>query len=136
MRFDIASLAALAFLGTSASAQTLSSGAPANTFVLSVFVSGASQMDWAWMASPLSSLDWQLHIYGRAPIELLKACADRALAAHVFAWHRAAQKAGLEEDAMYLVRPDGYVALAETAPNAAALFRYLDAHGFRFGPGA
>ncbi len=36
-------------------------------------------------------------------------------------------RAGLRRDAIYLVRPDGYVALAAPADGAAALTSYLDA---------
>ena len=38
-----------------------------------------------------------------------------------------AARAGLQRNAMYLVRPDGYVALATTENNADAITTYLDA---------
>ena len=37
-------------------------------------------------------------------------------------------RAGLRRNAVYLVRPDGYVALADPAGISAALISYLDAH--------
>lgn len=38
------------------------------------------------------------------------------------------QKAGLSRNAIYLVRPDGYVAFADSAGDPILLDRYLDAH--------
>jgi hypothetical protein len=38
------------------------------------------------------------------------------------------KRAGLRRNAAYLVRPDGYVALADAEGNAAWVVSYLDAH--------
>jgi hypothetical protein len=40
-------------------------------------------------------------------------------------------RAGLARDAVYLVRPDGYVALADPDPSASRLEAYLDARRVR-----
>jgi 2-polyprenyl-6-methoxyphenol hydroxylase-like FAD-dependent oxidoreductase len=53
----------------------------------------------------LTSLDWQVHVYGDARPET-------DLPLHVFPWSAEAEQAGLQRDAAYLVRPDGYVAVA------------------------
>jgi hypothetical protein len=45
---------------------------------------------------------------------------------HVFAWGAAAGASGLKRDACYLVRPDGYVALADARGDESALSAYLD----------
>ena len=45
---------------------------------------------------------------------------------HVFAWHPAVRRTGLRRNAVYLVRPDGYVALADPAPGARTVSSYLD----------
>jgi 2-polyprenyl-6-methoxyphenol hydroxylase-like FAD-dependent oxidoreductase len=58
----------------------------------------------------LTSLDWQLHVYGEAALEIQALCEERALALHVFPWGMACSRAGLRRNAAYLVRPDGYVA--------------------------
>jgi hypothetical protein len=77
--------------------------------------------------SPLTSLDWQLHVYGRAVPEIHAVCAERTLPLHIFPWRREFDRAGLKRDAGYLVRPDGYVALVDPNGSAAAITSYLDA---------
>jgi hypothetical protein len=53
-------------------------------------------------------------------------CARRKLPLHVFAWRPAMRRTGLQRNAVYLVRPDGYVALADPARGARTLSSYLD----------
>jgi len=77
--------------------------------------------------TPLTSLDWQVHVYGDAVPELQAVCDGRALPMHVFRWHPEMDRAGLQRNAVYLVRPDGYVALADPKGSAAAIASYLDA---------
>lgn len=74
--------------------------------------------------APLTSLDWQAHVYGVASPALVSACAARALPLHVFAWQHAMGRAGFARNALYLVRPDGYVALADASGGVAALESY------------
>jgi len=76
--------------------------------------------------TPLGSLDWQVHVYGEASTEIRAACDRRKLPLHVFAWRPSMRRNGLRRDAVYLVRPDGYVALADSAGRAKALTAYLD----------
>ena len=58
-------------------------------------------------------MDWQIHVYGAAS-PVLSAEAGRAgIPLHQVHWSDAADEAGLARDALYLVRPDGYVALAD-----------------------
>jgi len=78
--------------------------------------------------APLSSLDWQVHVYGEATNDLQKICFDRVLKLHAFPWHIDITRAGLHRNAAYLVRPDGYIALAEPSSRAGRLADYLDAH--------
>ena len=85
--------------------------------------SGVDQDNFA----PLTSLDWQVHVYGDAPMKVQAACDERKLPLHAFAWGPEMSRAGLRRDALYLVRPDGYVALADPAGTATALISYLDA---------
>jgi 2-polyprenyl-6-methoxyphenol hydroxylase-like FAD-dependent oxidoreductase len=75
--------------------------------------------------APLTSIDWQVHVYGTAPTALQETAARHRIALRAFPWDPAANGAGLERDAAYLVRPDGYVALADPAASPETLERYL-----------
>jgi hypothetical protein len=87
--------------------------------------------------TPLDSLDWQIHVYGDASSELQAVCANRKLPLHTFPWSRNVAQAGLCRNAAFLIRPDGYVALAEREGNADAIASYLDARELRrFGDGS
>ena len=77
--------------------------------------------------APLTSMDWQAHVYGDAPAELRAVCDVRKLRLHVFPWRPEMGRAGLLRNALYLVRPDGYVALADPDAGVAALTSFLDA---------
>jgi 2-polyprenyl-6-methoxyphenol hydroxylase-like FAD-dependent oxidoreductase len=79
--------------------------------------------------APLTSLDWQVHVYGDASPELRTMCGARQVPLHVFAWRPEMGRAGLRRDALYLIRPDGYVALADPAAAGGRLDSYLDARG-------
>jgi hypothetical protein len=80
--------------------------------------------------TPLMSLDWQVHVYGDPAPGIGALCHDRRLPLHVFPWRPEMDRTGLRRDAVYLVRPDGYVALADSGGSAAAVTSYLDAHQF------
>jgi hypothetical protein len=77
---------------------------------------------------PLTSVAWQVHVYGEAQRALSDACAELRVPLHVFAWKTQMGRAGLQKDALYLVRPDGYVGLAGAAADAEGLRRYFAAH--------
>jgi 2-polyprenyl-6-methoxyphenol hydroxylase-like FAD-dependent oxidoreductase len=93
-------------------------------------VHGGDRLPWVRLGdsdnfAPLTSLDWQAHVYGEATAELESACKDRRLPLHVFPWGPAVRRSGLRRNAVYLVRPDGYVALADAAGSAQAVLSYL-----------
>ena len=82
-------------------------------------VHGGDRLPWVAAGSndvdnftPLTSLDWQVHVYGSATPEIQAVCKERTLPLHVFPWRPEMGRAGLRRNAVYLVRPDGYVALA------------------------
>ncbi len=74
----------------------------------------------------LDGLDWQVHVYGEATPALKDACARRGLKLNVLAWREATRAVGLMQNAAYLVRPDGYVGLADPHASAMNLEHYLD----------
>jgi 2-polyprenyl-6-methoxyphenol hydroxylase-like FAD-dependent oxidoreductase len=77
--------------------------------------------------APLTSLDWQAHVYGDATPEIRAVCEGRRLSLHVFPWRPEMSRAGLRRNAVHLVRPDGYVALVDADGRATAVTSYLDA---------
>jgi 2-polyprenyl-6-methoxyphenol hydroxylase-like FAD-dependent oxidoreductase len=77
--------------------------------------------------APLTSLTWQVHVYGEAAPEVEAVCHERKLPLHVFPWRQEMGRTGLQRDALYLVRPDGYVAFAHPSGGAMALTDYLNA---------
>jgi len=84
--------------------------------------------------APLQAIGWQVQVYG-APAEGLRAeCATHGLPLHVFPWSAAHAAAGLERDALYLLRPDTYVALAGRATPPGTLAGYFSDRGLRTYP--
>ena len=101
-------------------------------------VHGGDRLPWIGPVSednfrPLQSLAWQAHVYGDASSDVENACRNLSLPLHRFAWSEGAERAGFERGALYLVRPDGYVALAVHADTAAErLGAYATSHALRF----
>jgi hypothetical protein len=98
-------------------------------------VKGGDRLPWAAGAgmdnyAPTGTIDWQVHVYGAAGDALENWCHRTGLPLHVFGWERAHERAGLARDAAYLVRPDGYVALAEESARVDALQRYFREIGY------
>jgi hypothetical protein len=77
--------------------------------------------------TPLTSLEWQVHVYASATPEIQAVCKERMLPLHVFPWRVEMARVGLRRKAVYLVRPDGYVALAAPEGNGATIAPYFDA---------
>ena len=102
-------------------------------------VRGGDRLPWVELGSgednfaPLTSLKWQVHVYGQVQRGVSEACAELRLPLHVFAWQPGMQRAGLKNAALYLVRPDGYVALADPSADPERLRQYFDERGGRHG---
>jgi 2-polyprenyl-6-methoxyphenol hydroxylase-like FAD-dependent oxidoreductase len=102
-------------------------------------VQGGDRLPWAPVQGAdnfdaLKIMNWQVHVYGSASAELTAWCAARNLPLQVFAWRSEHEKAGLARDALYLLRPDTYVALADSAGTSSALDRYFADHGIKLAP--
>jgi len=84
--------------------------------------------------APLRSLNWQVHVYGGAAPGIAAFCAARGLDFQSFPWHPTMQQSGLLPGAVYLIRPDGYVGLADAKADPANLERYLESRAVALGP--
>ena len=93
-------------------------------------VHGGDRLPWVDLGggadnfAPLTSLKWQVHVYGDVVAAVRDVCAELGLLLHVFAWRPVMQRAGFQKGALYLVRPDGYVGLAEPRSDPEALRLY------------
>jgi 2-polyprenyl-6-methoxyphenol hydroxylase-like FAD-dependent oxidoreductase len=99
-------------------------------------VHGGDRLPWAPVDGvdnfdALAGMDWQVHVYGSASSELSAWCAAHGVPLHRFAWRSEHETAGLARDALYLLRPDTYVALADGSGAASALDRYFEDHGIK-----
>jgi 2-polyprenyl-6-methoxyphenol hydroxylase-like FAD-dependent oxidoreductase len=101
-------------------------------------VHGGDRLPWVELASgednfaPLTSLEWQVHVYGEVQRHVREACADLRIALHVFPWETGMRRTGLQNAALYLIRPDGYVALADPGAEPERLRHYFVERGGRY----
>jgi 2-polyprenyl-6-methoxyphenol hydroxylase-like FAD-dependent oxidoreductase len=99
-------------------------------------IHGGDRLPWVQASSndrsdnfaPLRSLDWQVHVYGEASPEMLSLCNSRRLPLQIFKWRHESASAGLRRNAVYLIRPDGYIAVVSPDGGVPALGFYLDRH--------
>jgi len=99
-------------------------------------VHGGDRLPWVEAAGgdnyqPLRAARWQVHVYGAAAATLSAWCARVRLPLESFAFSPAHAAAGLRRDALYLLRPDGYVALASPRQDPERLVRYFASRGLR-----
>ena len=91
------------------------------------------RIDGADNFASLAGVDWQVHVYGSASAELTAWCGAQNVPLHVFGWRTEYEKAGFARDALYLLRPDSYVALADASGAPDDLARYFGNHGIQLG---
>jgi hypothetical protein len=99
-------------------------------------VHGGDRLPWVSIGgddnfATLVAMAWQVHVYGAASAELAVWCADHDVLLHVFNWRSEHEAAGLARDAVYLLRPDTYVALADASGAPGPLDRYCVDHGIQ-----
>jgi hypothetical protein len=109
------------------------------SFGLAGRVHGGDRLPWVAVDGSdnfdsLASMGWQVHVYGSASPDLVAWCAKNNVPLHVFAWRAEHERAGLARAALYLLRPDTYVALAEPGGVASALERYFSDRSIRPAP--
>jgi hypothetical protein len=93
-------------------------------------VRGGDRLPWVSAGTsdnytPLKEIGWQAHVYGVASPELSTWCAAQRLRLHSFDWQPAHETAGFGRNALYLLRPDSYVALADATPTPEGLSSYF-----------
>jgi hypothetical protein len=104
-------------------------------------VHGGDRLPWVDLGhgrdnfAPLTALTWQVHVYGAPRPGVAEACAGLGLPLEVFGWQAAMRAAGLAKDALYLIRPDGYVALADSQATPERLRQHLRQHVGRHATG-
>jgi 2-polyprenyl-6-methoxyphenol hydroxylase-like FAD-dependent oxidoreductase len=97
-------------------------------------VQGGDRLPWVPLPdadnyTPLAEIGWQVQVYGEAQVDLTTWCQQHQLPLHVFSWQPAHHHAGLAKDAAYLLRPDTYVALADSTGSPPLLARYFSERG-------
>ena len=98
-------------------------------------VHGGERMPWlaeADNAPNAAPIGWQVQVFGAAGDELVAWCLAHGVALHVFEWRQEYSHRGLARDAVYLLRPDSWVGLADGDASLAALDAYLAEQGLRF----
>jgi hypothetical protein len=99
-------------------------------------VRGGDRLPWTGHGGPdnyawLSDIAWQVHVYGTVQPGLESWCAHRGIGLHRYDWCDACHAAGFARDAAYLVRPDGYVALADRAAQPERFDDWFASRGIR-----
>jgi 2-polyprenyl-6-methoxyphenol hydroxylase-like FAD-dependent oxidoreductase len=75
---------------------------------------------------PLQSVDWQLQLYGETTPSLRKFADKNAMVLHEVKWTPDVGKSGIQENSVFLVRPDGYIAVAGTPQEIGKMQAFLD----------
>jgi hypothetical protein len=70
-------------------------------------------------------MGWRAHVYGELQPELADWCRDNGIALDMFDWEERYDEAGFARGAVYLVRPDSYVAFADPQPSRERLQAYF-----------
>jgi 2-polyprenyl-6-methoxyphenol hydroxylase-like FAD-dependent oxidoreductase len=98
-------------------------------------VQGGDRLPWIQLSqtednfAALASLSWQVHVYGEPRVGIADACEELQIPLHQFPWKAEMEKSGLARDAAYLIRPDGYVGLADPDGEPENLGQYFVKHG-------
>ncbi|TWF55089.1 FAD-dependent monooxygenase [Neorhizobium alkalisoli] len=100
-------------------------------------VRGGDRLPWLDLGEGRSNYDgfgdfsWHVHVYGYAGHLLEDWCRANGVPLWIFPWQTDFEDAGLARDAVYLVRPDTYVASAAHAASTEALDDYFRIKGLK-----
>ncbi|ALF60803.1 FAD-dependent oxidoreductase [Psychrobacter urativorans] len=79
----------------------------------------------------LRMISWQLHVYGEPTAALQQWCEFNNINLITFVWRDEFATAGLTKDAIYLLRPDSYIAVVCANADISVLDNYLESRGFK-----
>jgi 2-polyprenyl-6-methoxyphenol hydroxylase-like FAD-dependent oxidoreductase len=101
-------------------------------------VHGGDRLPWVRTAADdnhesLDVPEWQVHVYGAATPQLHEWCRQSGLTLNVFAFAPEHAAAGLTRNALYLLRPDTYLALVDPQAQPRTLANYFAARSLRPG---
>jgi hypothetical protein len=104
-------------------------------------VHGGDRLPWVRSAAhdnydSLNTLEWLVHVYGVATPQLRDYCRQRGLALSESAFAAEHAAAGLTRNALYLLRPDSYLALVDPQALPQTLESYFVTRSLRPGGGA
>lgn len=78
--------------------------------------------------STITEIKWQVHVYEPPKEPLVEWCRTNKIDLHHFDWDDSYQKAGLVQNAVYLLRPDSYVAMVVPQDRISQLDEYFRDH--------
>ncbi len=82
----------------------------------------------------LTTLAWQIHIYGKADPDFKKSLESLGFKLYEFPWNPSFEKLGFKKGCVYLIRPDGYLAYIHTTQTIQDLEEWLKQNGLRIFP--
>jgi len=80
--------------------------------------------------STLNGISWKMHVYGQQPHDLAAWCQKRNIELAIIDWEPKHGEVGLKKDALYLLRPDHYVAGIFDEDIQSRVEDYFSSHGF------
>jgi len=97
-------------------------------------VRGGDRLPWAPVADAdnfdtFRIIGWQLHVYGTCSPDLSNWCKQHNLRLCVFPWNATYERSGFSRNAIYLLRPDTYIALAADKQDPEVLRSYFADRG-------
>jgi 2-polyprenyl-6-methoxyphenol hydroxylase-like FAD-dependent oxidoreductase len=98
-------------------------------------IHGGDRLPWVQLSpdkdnfETLTSLAWQAHVYGKPRPGVAETCMALNLPLHSFEWTPAMGQAGFIRDAIYIIRPDGYIAMSHQGAERQRLSDYFGRRG-------
>jgi 2-polyprenyl-6-methoxyphenol hydroxylase-like FAD-dependent oxidoreductase len=103
-------------------------------------VHGGDRLPWVLLSpggdnfDTLTSLAWQAHVYGEPRAGVAEICKTLNLPLHSFAWTSPMGRAGFIRDAIYVIRPDGYIGMSDEGAEPQRLGDYFRRQGIALSP--